>query len=252
VKVEALSALVTTRNESAMIAECLASCSFADEVVVVDSGSDDDTCRIAEELGARVIVHPFAGHAAQKNWGLEQLAHDWVLVLDADERVTAPLRDEITTLLREGPSRRGYRIRRRNTFLGREIRGCGWQRDRVLRLFDRRAGRYAPRRVHEEVRLAEEPGSLRHALLHHSCRDLATWLDKVNRYAALGAEELAARGRRPHRRDLVLRPPARFVKQWLLQGGFRDGAEGLILCALSAYGVFAKYARLHDVPREGR
>lgn len=246
-----LSVLVITRNESSMIRGCLQSCAFADERVVVDSGSDDDTCEVAVQCGARVIQHRFEGHARQKNWGLSQVASDWVLILDADERVTGELRSEIERLLEVEPPRRGYWIRRRNTFLGREIRGCGWQRDKVLRLFDRRAGRYEVRRVHEEVRLGEEPGKLEGALLHHTCRDLKTWLDKVDRYAALGAEEMAARGRRAAWSDLVLRPPARFGRQWLLQGGFRDGAEGLILCAFSAYGVFAKYARLRDSAREG-
>jgi len=241
-----LSVLVTTRNESAMIAECLRSCAFADEIVVVDSGSDDDTCELARAAGARVIAHAFEGHAQQKNWGLGQVAHDWVLILDADERVTPELREEIGHLLRDEPERRGYWIRRRNTFLGREIRGCGWQRDKVLRLLDRREGRYEVRRVHEEVRLTSPPGRMRSPLLHHTCRDLETWLGKVDRYAALGAEELAARGRRARWSDLALRPPARFLKQWLLQAGFRDGTEGLVLCALSAYGVFAKYARLRE------
>lgn len=241
-----LSALVTTRDEAQVVGECLDSIAFADEVVVVDSGSTDDTAAIARSRGATVLTHPFEGHAEQKNWGMEQVAHDWVLILDADERVTPELRAEIETLLAGEPERRGYWIRRRNTFLGREIRGCGWQRDKVLRLLDRRAGKYAERRVHEEVRLSSEPGRLRHALLHHSCRDLTTWLAKVDRYAALGAEELARRGRKPRWSDLVLRPPARFAKQWLLQGGFRDGSEGAILCAFSAYGVFAKYARLRD------
>ncbi|MBZ0268393.1 glycosyltransferase family 2 protein [bacterium] len=246
-----LSVVIPTLDEAEMVGACLDSVAFADEIVVVDSGSTDVTAEIARGRGAAVLTHAFEGHAEQKNWGIAQVAHDWVLILDADERVTDELRREIEALLEGTPERRGYWIRRRNTFLGREIRGCGWQRDKVLRLFDRRAGRYAARRVHEEVRLDAEPGRLRHALLHHSCRDLTTWLGKVDRYAALGAAELAARGRRPRWSDLVFRPPARFVKQWLLQGGFRDGAEGAVLCAFSAYGVFAKYARLRD-HAEGR
>ena len=154
--------------------------------------------------------------------------------------------DEIQHVL-ESPDRRGYWIYRTNTFLGREIRGCGWQRDRVLRLFDRRAGRYVERRVHEEVSLEEEPGRLRGKLMHHSCRDLASWLLKVERYAQLGAEEAALRGRRPVPGDLWLRPPARFLKQWVVQGGWRDGIEGLILCVTSAYSVFLKYAKLRQI-----
>jgi len=241
-----LSVLVVTRDEEADLGECLRSCAFADEIVVVDSGSEDRTVEIAREHGARVLVHEFESHARQKNWGLEQVTHSWVLVVDADERVSPPLGEEIRRLLASEPARRGYWIRRRNTFLGREIRGCGWQRDRVLRLFDRHAGRYEERLVHEEVRLQGEAGTLAQALLHHSCRDLPDWIAKTQRYALLGAEELHRRGRRASVADLVLRPPARFARQYVLQAGFRDGVEGLVLCGVSAFGVFLKYAALRE------
>jgi glycosyltransferase involved in cell wall biosynthesis len=241
-----LSLLVPTLNEAGNLSGCLASARFAHEIVVVDSGSTDATREIAEAAGARFLVHPFEGHAAQKNWGLDQLANDWVLILDADERVSPELADEIRGIL-EAPDHRGYWIYRRNTFLGREIRGCGWQRDRVLRLFDRRSGRYEEKRVHEEVRLAGEAGRLRGRLVHHSCRDLASWLLKVERYAQLGAEEALRRGRRPRFGDLWMRPGARFAKQWLLQSGWRDGTEGLLLCVTSAYSVFLKYAKLRQL-----
>ncbi len=247
-----VSVLIPTRNEEEMLPGCLESVAFADEVVVLDSGSDDRTVELAEAAGARVLTRPFDDHARQKNWGLERLTHDWVLLLDADERVTPELRAEVESHLEREPTRVGYWIPRRNTFLGREIRGCGWQRDKVLRFFDRRRGRYEERAVHEEVSLDEPAGRLDAALLHHSCRDLSTWWRKTDRYSALGAEELARRGRRGSVRDVVLRPPARFLKQWLWQGGFRDGVEGWILCSISAYGVFSKYARLLDRPGDGR
>lgn len=242
-----LSVLVPTRDEAADLPECLASASFADEIVVVDSGSTDGTVELARSAGARVLARPFDTHARQKNWALPQLAHDWVLALDADERVTPELRDEIRRTLEVAGALRGYRIPRRNTFLGREIRGSGWQHDRVLRLFDRRAARFDERRVHERVVVDGGTGSLRGALVHHSCRDIADWLRKTERYAALGAEEAFAQGRRPRPGDLALRPAARFLKQWLLQAGFRDGTEGWVLCATSAYGVMLKYARLREL-----
>jgi glycosyltransferase involved in cell wall biosynthesis len=229
----------------------LASCRFADEIVVVDSGSRDATVAIAKRLGAVVLTHGFESHARQKNWGLDHVAHDWVLALDADERVTPELAQEIQAVLRNGPAPAGYRIRRESTFLGRNIRGCGWQRDRVLRLFDRRRGRFADRRVHEEMTLDGGVGELRGALTHHSCRDLSQWLRKVERYAVLGAEEAHARGRRATWLDIVTRPPARFAKQWLAQAGFRDGLEGWILCATSAYGVLLKYAHLRALRQPG-
>lgn len=241
---EPLSVLVPTLNEEANLAECLDGCEFADEIVVVDSGSDDGTEAIARAAGARFLIHPFESHARQKNWGLEQVTHSWVLILDADERVPPELREEIRTVLASEDRAPGYWIRRRNTFLGREIRGCGWQHDRVLRLFDRRRGRYEERRVHEEVRVDGETRTLTHRLLHRSARELSDWIAKTDRYARLGAEEARRRGRRATWLDLALRPPARFLKQYVLQAGFRDGLEGLVLCAVSAFGVFLKYARL--------
>lgn len=246
---ERLSVLISTLDEEENLPDCLAACSFADEVVVVDSGSRDATREIAERYGATVHVRSFDDHASQKNWGLERVAHRWVLVLDADERVTAELGHEILGLLERPERRAGYWIRRRNHFLGREIRGAGWRRDKVLRFFDRTRGRYAPRRVHEEVELNGETGMLSHPLEHHTCRDLSTWICKTERYAGLGAEEAWARGRRAGVPDLLFRPPLRFAKQYFLQGGFRDGVEGGILCAVSAFGVFVKYARLRELER---
>lgn len=238
-----LSALVITKNEEEMLPDCLASLAFADEIVVVDSGSTDRTVEIAGGAGARVLRHEFTGHAAQKNWGLQQLAHDWAILLDADERIPPDLATEIRARV-ANPDRSGYWIHRRNTFLGREITGCGWQRDKVLRLFDRRAGGYEEKLVHEEIRLSSEAGRLEHSLVHHSCRDLASWLQKTEGYARLGAREARRKGRRPKFGDLLLRPAWRFAKQWGFQGGYRDGIEGLILCGTSAYSVFLKYAYL--------
>jgi len=247
-----LSILIPTRDEADRLPACLATCTFADEIVVVDSGSRDDTVEIARRAGATVLHHPFESHARQKNWGLAQVSHDWVLVLDADERVPPALAEEIRRALLAPADLRGWSVRRANTFLGREIRGCGWQRDWVLRLFDRRSGRFDDRRVHERARVDGPTGRLRAPLLHRSCRDLDEWLRKTERYATLGAEEVFAAGRAPRRGDLAIRPLARFVKQWLLQGGFRDGAEGWILCATSAYGVLLKYARLRELAARAR
>jgi glycosyltransferase involved in cell wall biosynthesis len=244
-----LSVLVIAKNEESNLAACLASCKFADEMLVVDSGSEDRTVEIARTCGARVLSHPFESHAKQKNWGLEQLAHDWVLVVDADERVPEELGREIRDLLAQSPPRSGYWIRRRSTFLGKEIRGAGWQRDRVLRFFDRRRARYEERLVHEEVALGEPAGMLRNRLVHHPCRDLSSWMEKVNRYASQGAKEAWSRGERGSLVSLLLRPPARFAKQYVLQCGFRDGMEGLMLCTISSFGVFLKYAKLREIAR---
>ncbi len=246
---EKLSVLIVTLDEADRLPDCLASVAFADEVLVVDSGSVDATQRIARDAGARVVEHTFVGHADQKNWGLDQLTHRWALILDADERVRPELRDEIVFLLGAPGRLDGYHIRRRNTFMGRPIRGCGWQRDRVLRFFDRSRGRYEDRRVHEEVRIEGRVGELQGRLDHHSYRNLDSWVAKSAGYAWLGAEEAHRRGRHARPVDLVARPVARFLKEWVMQGGWRDGVEGFILCVVSAYGVFLKYTRLCELGR---
>ena len=243
---EPLSVLILTLDEADRLPACLAGVGFADEIVVVDSGSRDGTVDAALRAGAIVHRHDFESHADQKNWGLEQLSHRWVLILDADERVSPGLAAEIVDVLARDDRADGYWLQRRSRFQGRLITGCGWQRDRVLRLFDRERGRYDPRAVHEEVRIEGRVAELRERLDHEPFRDLTEWVSRTERYARLGAEELARRGRRFRLRDLVLRPPARFLKQWLGQGGWRDGPEGFLLCAISAYGVLLKYAHLRE------
>lgn len=245
----ALSALVIAKNEEEMLDECLATLRFAAEIVVVDSGSADRTVAIAEAAGARVLRHDFETHAKQKNWGIGEVRHDWVLVVDADERVPPALAEEIVSLLASNPSAPGYWIRRRNTFLGRRIRGAGWGRDKVLRLFNRRRASYAERLVHEEVATEGLPGTLFHSLDHHPCRDLSEWVEKTNRYAMMGAKDAYARGRRAGMFAILLRPPARFLKQYVLQAGFRDGTEGFLLCVIAAFGVFLKVAKLRELGR---
>ncbi|MFN8179455.1 MAG: glycosyltransferase family 2 protein [bacterium] len=247
-----LSVLIPTLDEERNLPECLASCAFADQIVVVDSGSTDRTAEIARDAGATLLVHPFESHARQKNWALPQVAHDWVLLVDADERVTAELQQEIRAVLADPGERRGFRMRRLNTFLGRTIVGCGWQNDWVLRLLDRRVARFEDRRVHEGAVVEGATGALAAKLVHHSCRDLSEWLRKTDWYARLGAEEAFARGRRARPGDLAARPLGRFVKQWLLQGGFRDGPEGWLLCATSAYSVLLKYAYLRELAKKAR
>jgi glycosyltransferase involved in cell wall biosynthesis len=244
--VEPLSVLILTRDEADRLPDCLARVSFADEILVVDSGSTDETVAIAEAAGARVLTREFTSHADQKNWGLERLRNRWVLILDADERVSADLADEIRAVLGDAARADGYWLRRRSRFQGRWIRGCGWQRDRVLRLFDRERGRYDRRAIHEEVRVDGRVAELRARLDHDPYRGLSEWVARTERYACLGAEELARRGRPFRLRDLVVRPPARFLKQWLIRGGWRDGVEGLVLCAISAWGVLLKYAHLRE------
>lgn len=238
-----LSVLVTTKNEETTLRACLESARWAEEIVVVDSGSTDQTLAIARSLADRVLEHEYENPAAQKNWALPQLANDWTLILDADECVTPELRAEIESVLANPARRDGYWIRRENWFYGKPIRSAGWQRDRVLRLLDRRKGAYRPGLVHEEVDLQGASGALRAPLFHEPYRDLDHYFEKWSRYSRWSAEELKRRNVRATGAKLLLRPWLRFVRMYLLEGGFREGRRGVVLCGLAAFSVFAKYAR---------
>lgn len=240
---EPVSALVTTKNEERTLRACLESIRWADEVVVVDSGSTDGTLAIARSIADRVLEHPYENPAAQKNWALPQLAHVWALILDADERVTPALRHEIESVLADPGRSDGYWIRRENSFYGKPIRSAGWQRDRVLRLFDRRKGAYRPVLVHEEVELRGRADRLEGTLAHEPYRDLDQYFEKWSRYSRWSAEELSRRGVRASWLRLLVRPWLRFLRMYVLEGGFREGRRGIVLCWLAAFSVFTKYAR---------
>ena len=244
----ALCVLVTTYNEEENLPGCLESLAWTDDVLVVDSGSTDATVDVARRFGARVVLHPYESAGRQKNWALPQVRHPWVLILDADERVTPELSDEIQAILRHDGPLDGYFLRRRSYFLGREIRHCGWDRDRVLRLFRTARGRYDDRMVHETLQLDGRSGLLGAPLLHFTYRSLGDYLDKLGRYTARGAADLRRAGRRGSLAALLVRPPARFVRMYCLQLGFLDGAHGLVLCLLTAYSVWLKYAQLFGPP----
>ena len=240
---EPLSVLVPVKNEEHNVKGCLESVRWADEVVVVDSGSADGTVAIARGIADRVLEHEYVNSAAQKNWSLPHLTHRWVLIVDADERVTPALRAEIEAVL-ENPARAdGYWIGRSNHFLGRPIRSAGWQRDRVLRLFDRTKGEYEPLHVHAEVVIRGRVESLRERLVHHTYRDLDAYFEKFGRYTKWSAEDLKKRGIRASGSRLLLRPWFRFLRMYVLEGGFREGRAGIVLCMLAAFSVFTKYAR---------
>jgi len=251
---EPLSALVTTKNEERTIRACLESIRWADEVVVVDSGSTDGTVAIARSIADRVLEHEYESPAAQKNWALRELRHSWTLILDADERVTPELKREIESVLADPSRSDGYWIGRENWFYGKPIRSAGWQRDRVLRLFDRTKGAYRPVLVHEEVELRGRADRLRAKLRHEPYRDLDQYFEKWSRYSRWSAEELRGRGIRASGLRLLLRPWLRFTRMYLLEGGFREGRRGIVLCWLAAFSVFTKYARRWEaeIRDEGR
>ncbi len=241
-----LSVIVTTYNEEINIVGCVESVLWADEILVVDSHSTDRTVELASGYPVKILQREYLGSAAQKNWSLDRVAHDWVLILDADERVPVPLAREILTLLIDGPTYNGYYIRRRNIVLGRVIRHSGWSTDKVIRFCHRSQGRYPNRRVHADLDIEGPTPVLKYPLVHYTFRSLEQYLDKFLNYAEWGAAQGFREGRTAGLMEIGGRPLWRFVRAYFLQRGFLDGMHGLLVCTLQAFGVFLKYARLWE------
>jgi (heptosyl)LPS beta-1,4-glucosyltransferase len=239
------SVIIAAKNEADEIAECIASVAWAAEVIVVENDSADDTVARARAAGATVFSHPFTTIGRQRNAAIDRARHPWILVVDADERGTLPLRDEVGRTISTASGPTAYRVRRRNFFLGREIRHGGWERDRPVRLF-RSTLRYDERPVHEHVVTDGPVGELAEPMIHYPYASLGEYFAKLDRYSRSWAEQNHARGRRTSALTVALRPPARFFSMYVLRGGFLDGAAGVIVAALAAMSVAAKYARLWE------
>jgi glycosyltransferase involved in cell wall biosynthesis len=239
-----LSVTVITLNEALNIDACLASVSWADEVLVVDSGSTDDTVRRARAAGARVVIRDWPGYAAQKNWAASQAASDWILSIDADERVPKALADEIRGVLASPPAAAGFRVPRVTWHLGRWIRTTDWYPDYQLRLYDRRRAEWRPHRVHESVAADGAVLTLTHDLEHYAYRDISHHHHTMDRYTTLAAMEMFDQGREAGFVDLAVHPAAAFLRNYILRRGCLDGAPGFIISAMNAYYVFLKFAKL--------
>ncbi len=242
-----LSAIVITKNEGENIHECLASLHWVQEIVVVDAESQDNTVALAKEFTDKVFVRPWEGYAAAKQFALAQCTGDWVLWIDADERVTPELRQEICDLLTNAPVCAGYELARLANFLGRWIMHGGWYPGYVLRLFRRENATFNNLKVHEGVELKGKIGRLENHLLHYTDRDIRRYFEKFNRYTSLAAEELHRKGRRWQWWDLLFRPPWMFLRMYVFKTGFLDGMPGFILACFSATYVFTKYAKLWEI-----
>jgi glycosyltransferase involved in cell wall biosynthesis len=242
-----VSVTVITRNEAANLAAALDSVKWADEIVVVDSESTDDTTSVARRFTNRVLVRPWPGYVAQKNFAASQASHDWILSLDADERVSLPLADELQELLASEPAFAGYRVPRVTFHLGRWFRSTDWYPDRQLRLYDRRRARWTGRLVHESVSADAATGELRGELLHYAYRDLSHHLQTIDRYTTLAARQMHEDGRRAGWLDVFIRPRLAFFRNYVLRGGFRDGMPGLIVSVMNAHYVGLKFAKLWEL-----
>ncbi len=248
-----LSLVIITRDAAHELADCLASAPFAAETIVVDSGSRDDTAALAARSGARVIERAFEGFGAQKNFAVGEATNDWVLCLDADERVTPDLAAAIRALFASGtPPAAAYAVARRNRFLGRWLAHGEGYPDWNVRLFDRRRARWSADEVHEKV-VADGPvARLRGDLLHASAESIDAYIAKQNRYTTVQAAAMHARGDRAGAMQLVLSPAARFLRFYVLRLGFLDGSAGFAHIAIGAFASFLKYAKLRALQAEGR
>jgi glycosyltransferase involved in cell wall biosynthesis len=238
---------IITLDEADHIAAAIDSVAWADEVIVVDSGSADDTVAIARAKGARTEVRAWTGYVDQKNFAAGLASHDWVFSLDADERVTAALAREVRAVLTGEPPVAGYRVPRVTYHLGRWIRTTDFYPDYQTRLYDRRRARWQGRHVHESVTVQGPSGRLASELEHLSYRDLSDHLDRINSYSSLAARQMHEGGRRAGPFDLLVHPPAAFVRNYVLRRGFLDGAAGLTLSIVNAYSVFLKFAKLWEL-----
>ena len=238
-----LSAVLITRNAASRLGPCLDSLGFCDEILVVDSGSEDDTVALAERRGAQVIPADWRGFGPQKQYAVKQAKHDWVLCIDADERVSEPLREEILTALAD-PRFDAYRFARCNRFMGRYLRHGEGYPDWSLRLFDRRRAHWSDDAVHEKVLTDVVVGTLPGDLLHDSAESLDSYLAKQNRYTTLAAETALKQGRRAGVAKMLLSPFFRFIKFYVLRLGFLDGVPGLVHILIGCQNSFAKYAKM--------
>ena len=247
-----LSVIVITLNEAPRLEACLRSVAFADEVIVVDSGSTDDTVAVAQRLGARVqVTTDWPGFGAQKNRALDLATREWVLSIDADERVTPRLRASIEAALQAGSSS-AYQINRRSSYCGQYMKHSGWSPDWIVRFFRRGSARFTDDAVHESLRVDGPVGTLEGDLLHDSFADFESVLDKVNRYSTAGAQALHARGKRSSPAQALARGFWAFVRTYLLQRGFLDGQRGLALAISNAEGTYYRYLKLWLMQQRGR
>ena len=246
-----LTVLIPCKDERLNIRPCIESIrSIADEVLIADSGSRDGTLNIVREMGdCRVIEREYINSANFKNWAIPQCRHEWVLVVDADERVTADLAKEIRQVLEDPPRNKdGYWIGRLNHYLGYRIKHCGWNTDDVIRLFRRDVSKYQTRWVHAEVELPPaRVGKLTHSLLHYTTWDSDQYLYKMNRYAGWGALNLRDKSRLPSALAMVTRAPLRFIQLYFLRLGFLDGIPGFQVCMHTAFYAFLKQAKLWEL-----
>ena len=242
-----ISAAIITFNEERNIARVIESLRCCDEILVLDSGSNDRTVEIATNLGARVVEASWHGYAAQKNIAAKLATHDWILSLDADESLSEALEAEIWHIKKSGPQYDGYTVPRLAQYLGRWILHSGWHPDRKVRLFDRRKAKWIGEFVHESVMVTGRVGHLQSNLLHFTCDSLSEHLRSMDSYTTLAAQEIVSRGTNVTLGLLLFDPMWTFFRTYILKLGFLDGVEGLAIAYMAALYNFVKYAKARDM-----
>ena len=247
-----LSVTIITLNEAEHIAPAIESASWADEIVVVDSGSTDGTADIARTAGARVLTREWSGYVDQKNFAAEAASNDWIFSLDADERIPPALAEEVRGLIASDPPVHGYRGPRVTYHLGRWIRTTDFYPDYQTRLYDRRFARWRGRYVHESVAVDGPAGRLNNDLEHYSFSDLRDQIKRINQYSTLSALQMYEAGRRTGPVEILVHPPAAFLRNYVLRRGFLDGTAGLTISLVNAWGVGLKFMKLWELQRTPR
>ncbi len=242
-----ITATIITLNEERKIARAIESLRCCDEILVLDCGSVDRTVELAENLGARVIEHPWKSYADQKNWAAAQASNDWIFSIDADEALSEALEGEIWNLKKNGPRYDAYTVPRLAQYMGRWILHSGWYPDRKIRLYHREKAEWVGEFVHENLVVKGRIGHLEANLLHFTCDSFSEHLKTMDRYTTLAAEELVSRNVRIGLGRLLVDPPWTFVKTYLLQRGFLDGPEGLAIAYMAALYAFLKYAKARNM-----
>lgn len=245
---EKVTAIIPTGNEERHIVDAIKSVSWADEVLVVDSLSQDKTVELAKAHGARVIQREYGYSASQKNWAIPQASHPWIFLLDADERCTPELEKEIKGVIKSKTPHQAFWIHRVNHFMGKRINYSGWQGDKVVRLFRRDTCKYQDLKVHAEIESTGSISKLRYKILHYTYVDLASYLKKADRYTTWGAldrfEKFQKRGKRIGMGYLFWRPVGRFLRHYVWRLGFLDGTHGLVVSMLSTYNIFIRALKI--------
>lgn len=241
-----LSVIIITYNEESNITDCIESVKWADEIIIVDSNSTDNTTALARKYTDKIYLVSGSSYAQSKNFGLDKVSNDWILFIDADERVTKELQIEICEAVENNDSIDAFFINRKSFFINKFINHCGWYPDYILRLFRKSAGiRFNESRVHEKAEYDGKTDKIKSCLLHYTDLTFEHYWNKMNKYSSISAQELHTRKRKSSVFDIIFRPAFTFFKMYFLKLGMLDGYMGLVLCTLSSVHVFVKYTKLY-------